>query len=64
MDAKAILIWVVIGVVAGWLASLFVGGFLVKATGININLGNALVNEIIVAAIGAIIVVLIARVLV
>ncbi|MBD1545760.1 GlsB/YeaQ/YmgE family stress response membrane protein [Roseibium aggregatum] len=81
MDAKNILIWCVIGLVAGWLASFivgggglvrylltglvgaFVGGFLVKATGININLGNAWVNEIVVAAIGAIVVVLIARVL-
>ncbi|WP_346908431.1 GlsB/YeaQ/YmgE family stress response membrane protein [uncultured Roseibium sp.] len=81
MDAKNILIWCVIGLVAGWLASFFVGGgglvrylltgligafvggFLVKATGININLGNAWVNEIVVAAIGAIIVVVIARIL-
>lgn len=81
MDAKNILIWCVIGLAAGWLASFFVGGgglvrylltgligafvggFLVKSTGININLGNAWVNEIVVAAIGAIVVVLIARVL-
>ena len=81
MDARNILIWCVIGLVAGWLASFivgggglvrylltgligaFVGGFLVKATGININLGNAWVNEIVVAAIGAIVVVLIARIL-
>ncbi|WP_417674650.1 GlsB/YeaQ/YmgE family stress response membrane protein [Roseibium sp.] len=81
MDAKNILIWCVIGLVAGWLASFFVGGgglvrylltgligavvggFLVKATGININLGNAWVNEIVVAAIGAIVVVVIARIL-
>lgn len=81
MDIKSILIWCVIGLVAGWLASFlvgggglvrylitglvgaFVGGFLVKAVGININLGNAVVNEVVVAAIGATVVVLIARVL-
>lgn len=81
MDIKSILIWCVIGLVAGWLASFlvgggglvrylitgligaFVGGFLVKAVGININLGNAVVNEVVVAAIGATVVVLIARLL-
>lgn len=81
MDMKAILIWCAIGLLAGWLASFFVGGggmirylltgligafvggFLFKVAGINLNLGNAYVNEIVVAAIGAIVVVLIARVL-
>lgn len=81
MDVKAILIWCAIGILAGWLASFFVGGggmirylltgligafvggFLFKVAGINLNLGNAYVNEIVVAAIGAIVVVLIARVL-
>jgi uncharacterized membrane protein YeaQ/YmgE (transglycosylase-associated protein family) len=79
MDVKAILIWVVIGIIAGWLASIvvggggliryliiglvgaFVGGFLFKLVGININLGNQYVNEVVVAAIGAIVVVLLAR---
>ncbi|MCK7611481.1 GlsB/YeaQ/YmgE family stress response membrane protein [Roseibium sediminicola] len=79
MDVKAILIWVAIGIIAGWLASVvvggggliryliiglvgaFVGGFLFKLVGININLGNQYVNEIVVAAIGAIVVVLLAR---
>ena len=79
MDMKAILIWCAIGILAGWLASFFVGGggmirylltgligafvggFLFKVAGINLNLGNAYVNEIVVAAIGAIVVVLIAR---
>ncbi|KZM49146.1 GlsB/YeaQ/YmgE family stress response membrane protein [Labrenzia sp. OB1] len=81
MDVKSILIWIVIGIVAGWLASVivgggglvrylitgligaFVGGFLFKIAGINLNLGNAYVNEIVVAAVGAIVVVLIARLL-
>ena len=79
MDVKAILIWVAIGIIAGWLASVvvggggliryliiglvgaFVGGFLFKLVGININLGNQYVNEIVVAAIGAVVVVLLAR---
>ncbi|WP_299484101.1 GlsB/YeaQ/YmgE family stress response membrane protein [uncultured Roseibium sp.] len=81
MDAKSILIWVAIGIIAGWLASVvvggggiirylltgvlgaFVGGFIFKFAGININLGNAYVNEIVVAAVGAIVVVLVARLL-
>ncbi|WP_298821915.1 GlsB/YeaQ/YmgE family stress response membrane protein [uncultured Roseibium sp.] len=79
MDMKAILIWVAIGILAGWLASIvvgggglirylitgligaFVGGFLFKVAGINLNLGNTFVNEIVVAAIGAVVVVLLAR---
>ncbi|ASP32893.1 GlsB/YeaQ/YmgE family stress response membrane protein [Labrenzia sp. VG12] len=79
MDIKAILVWVAIGILAGWLASIvvgggglvrylatgligaFVGGFLFKLVGINLNLGNVWVNEIVVAAIGAIVVVLLAR---
>lgn len=81
MDVKNIVIWCVIGLIAGWLASLvigggglirylltgligaFVGGFLFNLAGINVNLGNAFVNQIVVAAAGAIVVVLIARVL-
>jgi uncharacterized membrane protein YeaQ/YmgE (transglycosylase-associated protein family) len=81
MDVKNILIWCAIGLIAGWLASLvigggglvrylitgligaFVGGFLFNMAGISINVGNAFVNQIIVAAIGAVVVVLIARVI-
>lgn len=81
MNAKSILVWCVIGLLAGWLASFivggggviryvltgligaFVGGFLVKAVGIKINLGHPLADEVVVAAIGAIVVVLIARIL-
>ncbi|WP_422376458.1 GlsB/YeaQ/YmgE family stress response membrane protein [Roseibium sp.] len=79
MDVKAILVWVAIGILAGWLASIvvgggglvrylitgligaFVGGFLFKLAGINLNLGNVWMNEIVVAAVGAIVVVLLAR---
>ncbi|WP_029057067.1 GlsB/YeaQ/YmgE family stress response membrane protein [Stappia stellulata] len=79
MVIENILIWCVIGLVAGWLASLvlgggglirylisgligaFVGGFLFNLLGIDINLGNAIVNQIVVATVGAIVVVFIAR---
>lgn len=79
MDAKSIIIWVVIGLVAGWLASFIVGGgglikyviwglvgsvvggFLAKSFGINLNIGNAIIEQIIIATAGAIVVVLIAR---
>ncbi|WP_425087379.1 GlsB/YeaQ/YmgE family stress response membrane protein [Stappia sp.] len=79
MEIENILIWCVIGLVAGWLASLvlgggglirylisgligaFVGGFLFNLLGIDINLGNAIVNQIVVATVGAIVVVFVAR---
>ena len=81
MDWKALAIWAAIGIVAGWLASIvvgggglirylltglagaFVGGFLAKQFNISLNTGSALADEIIVATVGAIIVVLIARIL-
>ena len=79
MEQEHYAIWAAIGIVAGWLASLivgggglirylatgiigaFVGGFLFRFAGITIDLGNAYLNEIVVAAIGAIVVVIIAR---
>lgn len=79
MELENILIWCVIGLVAGWLASFvlgggglirylvsgligaFVGGFLFNLLGIDINLGNAIVNQIVVATVGAIVVVFVAR---
>ncbi len=78
-DARAILIFAVIGIVAGWLASIivggggllqylisgvigsFVGGYLLNALNINIGIRNALAAQIVTATIGAIVVVLIAR---
>ena len=81
MDARAIIIAIVIGLVAGWLASLvvgggsliryiitgligsFVGSFLLGALGLNIGISDPLVAQILTATIGAIVVVLIARVL-
>ena len=79
MDPKGIVAMIVIGLVAGWLVSLvvgggglisyiiwgvlgsFVGGFLLPKLGISIKLGNPLVDQIVVAAIGAVVLVLIGR---
>jgi uncharacterized membrane protein YeaQ/YmgE (transglycosylase-associated protein family) len=79
IEIKDIVIWVVIGLVAGWLASLIVGGsgivtyivsgllgsivggILVRVTGIKLNLGNPVVDQVVVSAVGAIIVVVVAR---
>lgn len=79
MDLKALAVFLVIGLVAGFVASLivgggglfyyliigvvgaFVGGMLFAALGINVGTGNAIVNQIITSAAGAIIVVILAR---
>ena len=81
MNVQHIIIWVIMGIIAGWLASLvvgggglvrylitgiigaFVGGFLFNAAGWNLNLGNPWVDQIVIAAIGAIVVVVLARVI-
>jgi uncharacterized membrane protein YeaQ/YmgE (transglycosylase-associated protein family) len=78
MDTKSLLIFLAIGLVAGFLASFivggggmirylitgvigaFVGGFLFQALGISIG-GSALVNQIVTSTAGAIVVVLLAR---
>ena len=78
---NALFIWIVIGLAAGWLASLFlggngliryiiigmigsvVGGYLVSVTGIGISIGNFWVREILIAAIGAAIVIIVARII-
>ncbi len=80
ISIPALVAALVIGLVAGWLASLVVGGggllkyivwgllgsvvggFLMPALGVSINLGAPLVNQIVVSAIGAIVLVLVARV--
>jgi uncharacterized membrane protein YeaQ/YmgE (transglycosylase-associated protein family) len=79
-QTQQLVIWAVIGIVAGWLASVvvgggggllrylitgligaFVGGFVFNAAGWKLNLGNEWVEQVVVAAIGAIIVVILAR---
>lgn len=80
MDVRAIIIMILIGLVAGWLASLVMGGggliryiitgligsvvgsILLSALGVNIGIGNPIISQIVVAAIGAIVVIAIARV--
>jgi uncharacterized membrane protein YeaQ/YmgE (transglycosylase-associated protein family) len=79
MNTQQIVIVVVIGIVAGWLASLvvggggilrylitgilgaFVGGWLFSAAGWKLNLGSDIAEQIATSAIGAIILVLLAR---
>jgi uncharacterized membrane protein YeaQ/YmgE (transglycosylase-associated protein family) len=80
MNAQQLITWLVVGLIAGWLASLFVGGpsnilgyliagliggfvgsWLFSAMGWSLNLGNDIVEAIVTSAIGAIIVVLLAK---
>ena len=79
MDIKALLVFLAIGVVAGFLASFvvgggglirymitgvigaFVGGFLFSALNINLGISSPLVSQIVTSTIGAIVVVLLAR---
>lgn len=82
MNAQQLLIMAVVGIVAGWLASLvvggpsgllaylvtgligaFVGGWIFSAAGWKLNLGNDIVEWIITSAIGAIVVVILARII-
>ncbi|MCB1513318.1 MAG: GlsB/YeaQ/YmgE family stress response membrane protein [Hyphomicrobiaceae bacterium] len=78
-DSKALVIFLLIGLVAGWLASFvvgggglirylvsgvigaFVGGFLLNALGVNLGIKNPLASQIVTSTIGAIVVVLLAR---
>lgn len=78
-NTQQIVITIIIGIIAGWLASLvvggggllrylitgvvgaFVGGFIFSALGIKMRLGNGILEQIVVAAVGAIVVVLLAR---
>jgi uncharacterized membrane protein YeaQ/YmgE (transglycosylase-associated protein family) len=81
-EITSLLIFLAIGLVAGWLASLilggggllrnlivgvigaFVGGWLLGAANITLPIGNALLSQIITATIGAIVVIVVARVIV
>ncbi len=83
MDSQTrdLLIFALIGIIAGFLASLvvggdglirylitgvigaFVGGYLFRALGINLGIGSPLVTQIVTAAIGAIVIVLLARII-
>jgi uncharacterized membrane protein YeaQ/YmgE (transglycosylase-associated protein family) len=81
VDTRGLIVFLLIGLVAGWLASIivggggiiryiltgvigsFVGGFLLSALGVRLGISNPLVNQVVTAAIGAIVVVLAARIL-
>ncbi len=81
-NTRALLVFALVGIVAGFLASIivggggvvqylisgvigaFVGGYLLKALGINLGISNPLASQIVTSTIGAIIVVLLARMLV
>ncbi len=76
---QSLIVVCVMGIVAGWLASIivgggglvrylvtgiigaFVGGYLLNALGVNLGIRNALLSQIVTATIGAIVVVLLAR---
>ncbi len=78
-NTRALVVFALIGIVAGWLASIlvggggliqyllsgvigsFVGGYLLNALGVNLGIKNALASQIVTATIGAIVVVLAAR---
>jgi uncharacterized membrane protein YeaQ/YmgE (transglycosylase-associated protein family) len=83
VNAQQLIIWAVIGIIAGWLASVvvgggggllrylitgligaFVGGFVFNMAGWKLNLGNEWIDQIVVAFVGAIIVVILARIVV
>lgn len=81
MNTQQLIVMAVMGIVAGWLASIVVGGvkggligmliaglvgsvvggFLLNALGLKIGVGNAIVDNIIQSAIGAVVVILLAR---
>ena len=81
MDQRNLIIAVIVGIVAGWLASLvvggygivqylisgilgsFVGSFVLNRLGINLGIRNEMGRDIVTATIGAVIVVIIARIL-
>jgi uncharacterized membrane protein YeaQ/YmgE (transglycosylase-associated protein family) len=81
-QTKAIVAWIVIGLIAGLVASLIVGGgggviawliagligsvvggFLARQMNIKLNTGNAFLDQVIIAIVGAIIVIIIARII-
>lgn len=80
-DAQALIVMAVIGIIAGFLASLlvggsgllrylitgiigsFVGGWLLSSLGVTLGIRNALASQIMTSTIGAIIVVILARML-
>lgn len=80
-DTRALVIFLLIGLVAGWLASFvvgggglirylasgvigaFVGGYLLRALGLDLGIKNPLASQIATATVGAIVVVIVAKLL-
>ena len=78
-DTRALLVFAIVGILAGFIASLliggggilrylftgiigaFVGGYLFEALKIDLGIGNKFVSEVLTATIGAVIVVILAR---
>jgi uncharacterized membrane protein YeaQ/YmgE (transglycosylase-associated protein family) len=78
-EIQSLLIFLLTGLVAGWIASLvlggggllrnlivgvigaLVGGYVLKLANVTLPIGNAWVNDLVTAVIGAIIVILVAR---
>ena len=81
-DTQALIATALVGLVAGWLASVvvggsglvqyllsgiigsFVGGYALAAAGLDLGIKNPLLNRVVTATIGAIIVIIIARLIV
>jgi uncharacterized membrane protein YeaQ/YmgE (transglycosylase-associated protein family) len=82
-QARSLIAWIIIGLLAGWIASLIVGGgggligyiiagligsvvggFLAQQLKIRLNLGNAFLEQLVISIIGAIIVLIIARIII
>lgn len=82
MNTQQLIIMAVVGIVAGWLASLFVGGpsgvlaylvtgligafvgsWIFNAAGWKLNLGSEMLDWIATSAIGAIVVVILAKII-
>ncbi len=79
-DPQSLILMAVVGIVAGFLASVIVGGggsivyylivgligsfvgsYLLGAAGVNLGIGNPLLSQIVTAMIGAIVVIVLAR---
>ena len=80
-ELQSLLIFLLTGLVAGWIASLIlggggllrnlvvgvigalVGGYVLKLANVSLPIGNAWLNDLVTAVIGAIIVIVIARII-
>lgn len=80
-EVQSLLIFLLTGLVAGWIASLvlggggllrnlvvgvigaLVGGYVLKLAGVTLPIGNVWVSDLVTAVIGAIIVIVVARII-